>query len=151
MPNDIFDDSNFNEESEMSAQTIDWGQVGDFLLGTFVKARHGVITQFGANSIYEFVAAKGQFHKLTKKIPAKEPTIINKGETWTVWGRGDIFNGQMNSLRPGQVVKLSFTEEKETNMGTAKIVKIFAPKTNEGKPLMNQEWLDSQGVSAGDM
>ena len=151
MPNDIFDDSIFNEESEMKAQTIDWGKIGDCLLGTFTKARHGVLTQFGANSIYEFIAEKGSFHKLTKKVAASTPTVINKGETWTVWGRGDIFNGQMNSLRPGQVVKLSFTEERDTDMGTAKIIKIYAPKTNEGKPVMNQEWLDGQGVSGADM
>lgn len=147
----IFDDSNFNEKSEMSSLTIDWGKVGDFVLGTFVRARHGVITQFGPNSIYEILAEKGSFHKLTKKIAAEQPTIINKGEAWAVWGRGDIFNGQMNSLRPGQVIKILFAETSETPTGEAKIVKIYAPKTNEGKPTFNQEWLDAQGVSAADM
>jgi len=147
---DIFDDSNFDESSEMSSLTIDWGKVGNFVIGTFVKARHNVETQFGLNSIYEFYTEKGSFHKLTKKKPAETPTAINKGESWNVWGRNDIFNGQMNSLRPGQVVKLTFTEEVEGKLGPAKIIKIYAPKDNEGKPTMNKEWLDSQSVTGGD-
>ena len=151
----VFDDSNFGEESEMSSQEIDWGKPGDFILGTFVKARHNVGTQFGDNSIYEIFAERGSFHKLTGKgraaQPAANPTVISKGQVFNVWGRGDIFCGQMNSLRPGQVIKLTFTEEHEGKNGTWKEVKIFAPKTNEGKPQMNQEWLDIQGVSGADM
>ena len=148
---ETFDDVNFNEDSELSSQTVDWGKIGDSIVGTFVKSRHGIETQFGTNSIYEILAEKGQFHKLTKKVPADSPTVINKGETWAVWGRGDIFVGQLNSIRPGQVIKLMFTEERETPMGVAKIVKIYAPRTNEGKPLMNQQWLDEQGLMAGEM
>lgn len=150
MLEELFDDSKFGEETEMSSNTIDWGLPGDFLTGTFVKARHGVETQFGQNSIYEFVAEKGSFHKLTKKKPAEFPTVINKGDVVSMWGRNDIINGQLNSLRPGQVVKVSFVEERDTSMGTSKIIKIFAPKDNEGKVLMNQEWLDQQGVTGGD-
>ena len=138
----IFDEDNFGEGSELSALTVDWGKEGDYILGTFVRARHGVETQFGTNSIYEIVAEKGSFHKLTKKVAAENPTTINKGDTWAVWGRNEIFNGQMNSLRPGQVVKLTFAESTATKMGDAKIVKINAPKDNEGKPVMNQTWLD---------
>lgn len=151
MSNDVFDDKNFGEESEMSSLTIDWGVPGDYIQGTFVRARHGVETQFGSNSIYEILAEKGQYHKLTKKVPADEPTIINKGETWALWGRTEIFNNQMNSLKPGQVVKIFYAEDVETKMGTSKIIKIRAPRDNEGRPLMNQEWLDQQSVSGGDM
>src|SRR3990167_8105346 len=155
MGEDIFNDSNFGEETEVSSSSIDWGKPGDFILGTFVKARHGVETQFGENSIYEIEAERGSYHKLVGKgrqaVPVETPTIISKGEVVSVWGRGDIFCGMMNALRPGQVVKLTFTEEKEGKNGTWKEVKIFAPKTNEGKPQMNQTWLDNQGVSGADM
>lgn len=143
-----FDDSNFGEDTEMSSQSVDWGKIGDYILGTFVRSRHGVITQFGENSIYELLAEKGQFHKLTKKVLADNPTMINKGDAWTVWGRGDIFNGMMNGLRPGQVVKISYAEDKETNMGTAKIIKIYAPRDNTGKPLLNSEWLEAQDIGS---
>lgn len=150
MSEELFNEENFGESTEMSSQTMDWGTIGDFILGTFVKARHGIETQFGENSIYEFLAEKGSFHKIVNKVAETEATTINKGETWNVWGRGDIFCGQANSLKPGQVVKLIFAEEKETSMGTAKIVKIRAPKDNEGKVVMNQEWLDAQGVTGKD-
>lgn len=148
---DIFDENNFGENTEVRAMQMDWGKVGDFILGTFVKARHNVETQFGKNSIYEILAEKGQYHQLTKKKPADAPTLIEKGQVYTVWGRGDLFDGIMNGIMPGQILKLMFTEERGTKMGDAKIVKVFAPKNNEGKPMMNQEWLDKQGVSGIDM
>lgn len=152
MIKDIFDDKNFGADAEMSSNTIDWGKVGDSIVGTFVRARHGVETQYGENSIYELLAEKGSFHKITNKVPADKPTVINKGESWSVWGRGDIFDGQMNSLRPGQVVKLTFTESMKSKMGNdAKIIKIFAPKNNDGTVVMNQEWLDTQSVTGGDL
>ena len=148
---DMFDDKNFGDDAEVSSQSVDWGKPGDYILGTFIKARHNVKTQYGVNSIYEFLAERGQFHKLIKKKPVDNPTVINSGETWTVWGRNDIFDSMLNALKPGQIVKIQFAEERDTPMGTSKIVKVFAPKTNEGKPTMNQEWLDNQGVSAADM
>ena len=130
----------------MSSLTVDWGKVGDYVQGTFVRARHNIKTQFGENSIYELEADKGSFHKLTKKVPADVPTAINKGEIWSIWGRNDLFDGQMNSLRPGQVVKIVFAEEKSSTMGNdAKIIKIYAPKNNDGTPIMNQEFLERTG------
>jgi len=149
---DIFDDSNFGAETEVSGNTVDWGKVSDFMVGTFVKARHNVDTQFGENSIYEFYCEKGSFHKVVNKVVSETPTVINKGESWSVWGRNDMFNGQMNSFRPGQVVKLTFTEERPSQKGNpAKIVKIYAPKENDGSVVMNKEWLEAQSVTGGDM
>lgn len=152
---DLFDDSNFGAETEASGNTVDWGKVGDFLAGTFVRARHGVETKYGENSIYEFFVERGQFHKLIGSgrtaTPSDSPTVLNKGESWSVWGRNDMFNGSMNALRPGQVVKIQFTEEKDTQNGPAKIVKLFTPKNNDGSPVMNNAWLDAQQVTGGDM
>lgn len=151
---DLFDDSNFGEDSEASSNTVNWGKVGDFLAGTFVKARHNVETQFGVNSIYEFIVERGQFHKLQGKgrsaRPVDEPTVLNKGENWSVWGRNEVFNGVLNSLRPGQVVKIMYSEDKDTQMGTAKIVKVYTPKNNDGSPLMNAAWLEAQSPTAAD-
>lgn|SRR3990167_1823749 len=152
---DIFSDANFGEASEVKSMTLDWGLVGDYILGTFVKARHNVETQFGVNSIYEIYAEKGSFHKLIGKgknaKPVEEATAINKGDTWSIWGRGDIMTGMMNSLRPGQVVKLTFTAENEGKNGMWKEIKINMPKNNEGKPLMNDEWIGNQGLAGIDM
>ncbi len=150
MTEDIFDEGNFGASAEMKAMQVDWGTPGDFILGTFVQARHNVETQFGENSIYELYAERGSFHKLTKKVAADIPTIINRGETWSVWGRNDIFNGQMNSLRPGQVVKISFTEQKEGKSGDWKDVKIYAPRNSDGSPVMNEEWLAANGPTVSE-
>lgn len=148
MPEDIFDDSKFGADSEMSSNTVDWGKVGDYIVGTFVKSRHGIETQYGQNSIYEFFAEKGQFHGKGSETP----TVIQKGESWAVWGRNELFNSQLNSLRPGQIVKLQYVEDQKSRMGNpAKIIKIFAPKKNDGTPEMNQEWLDAQEVTAADL
>lgn len=149
--NNPFDDKNFGANSEMTSQTVDWGKVGDYILGTFVKARHNVETQYGTNSIYEIYSEKGSYHKLVNKVPIALEGVIKKGETWNVWGRNDIFNGMMNSLRPGQVVKVVYSEDKPTKMGTSKIIKIYTPKNNDGTPVMNEEWLAMQGVSGLDM
>lgn len=146
---DKFDESNFGAESEMKSQTVDWGKPGDFILGTFVK-RRDTETQFGPNSIYEFYAERGSFHPLEGKgrmaKPIDTPTIINKGESWSVWGRGDVFCGMANALLPGQIVKIMYVEDKEGKNGPWKDVKIYAPRGNDGKPLMNQEWLDMYGT-----
>ena len=147
MSENIFDEGNFGDEAELKAQTVEWGVIGDYILGTFVKARHAVETQYGPNSIYEILAEKGSFHKLVKKVPVDQATTINKGETWSVWGRSEVFNGILNGLRPGQVVKLTFSEEMDTKMGQAKIVKIYAPRSNEGKPVMNEAYLESLGLA----
>ena len=147
----VFDDKNFGEDSEVKALNIDWGRVGDFILGTFVKARHNIETQFGVNSIYEILAEKGQYHALIKKKPADTPTEAQKGTVYSIWGRNDIFNGMLNSMKPGQIVKLMFVESRETKMGDAKVIKVFAPKDNEGKSLMNEEWIQAQGISGIDM
>lgn len=152
---DAFDDKNFGSESEMKAMTLDWGKIGDHIIGTFVSARHGVDTQFGKNSIYKILAERGQFHALEGKgrnaKPVENPTKINGGDLWDVWGRGDIFNGQMNSLRPGQVVKLEYADDQETSMGVAKIVKVYAPKNTDGTPRMNEKWLEEQNTVGGDL
>lgn len=143
---DIFDDSNFGADTEISGNTIDWHKVGDYVVGTFVKARHNVETVHGENSIYELFCEKGTFHK-------KDGTevIVNKGDTYSVWGRNDLFDGQMNSLKPGQVIKLTFAEERPSKQGNpAKIIKIFAPKNNDGSVVMNATWLEAQSVTGGD-
>ena len=148
----VFDEKNYGAESAMSSLTVDWGKIGDYILGTFVRVRHNVKTKHGENSIYEIFAERGQFNRLDNKVLTGEVVNIGKDEIWGVWGRkNDIFNGQMNSLRPGQVVKLIYAEDKKTDIGTAKIVKIYAPKDNEGKVMMNQEWLDNQSVTGIDM
>ena len=126
---DIFDESN-----EVQPQSINWGQVGDYLKGTKVGQRGGVNTRFGENVIFEIKVEGGTFHdKDGKAIEMKE------GEVWGVWGRNDIFDAQLKRMQIGQKLGLKFTESKPSTMGNdAKIIKVFT--TGE----MDQAWLDSQ-------
>jgi hypothetical protein len=146
---DPFGDDSFGADSEMKPLTMEWGKPGDFIVGTFIRSRHDVDTAYGKNSIYDVLADRGECHRIVKKVIATDASLINKGEVWSVWGRGDIFNGQMNSLKSGQVIKLQYVEDKPSDFGNdAKIIKVFAPKGNDGRPLVNQAWLDAQSVTA---
>lgn len=145
MSEEIFGEDNFGESSEMTAQTIDWGKVGDSVVGTFIKSNRGVKTKFGDNTVYDILVERGEFHKINKdKSVQSTPTILKKGDIWSTWGRNDIFDGQMNSLKPGQIIKIVFESSKPSTLGNdAKIVKIFAPKDNEGNPKMNAAYVQS--------
>ena len=147
---DVFNDKNFGADSEMSSMTIDWGKPGDFIAGTFIKARHGIKTKHGTNSIYELLAEKGSYHTLIGEgrlaKPSEKPDIIAKGEVCSIWGRSELFNGQMNSLRPGQVVKIVFDSEPVGANGPWKKLSVFAPKDSSGAPLMNKEWVEANTV-----
>jgi hypothetical protein len=129
MKEDIFDSQN-----EMQPQSINWGQVGDNVVGTKVGQRSGVPTRFGKNTIYEVLVESGTFH--TKDgVEVK----LQSGDVWGIWGRGDIFDAQMNRMKIGQKFGLKFTESKESSKGNdAKIVKVYTTGA------MNEEWLGAQ-------
>ena len=148
MNEELFSDKHFGAETEMSSLTVDWGKPGDFIVGTFIKSRHNIETQYGENSIYEILADRGEFHKLVNKVADKDVTKINKGEIWAIWGRNDLFNGQMETLKVGQVVKIHYAEDKKSSKGNpAKIIKISAPKNNKGEPVMNETYLAEQELT----
>jgi len=126
-------DNIFDEKNEVQPQSINWGKVGDFISGIKIGQRGGVKTKFGANSIYSIQATDGLFH--TKD---GQEVKINAGEVWDVWGRGDIFDGQMNRMQLGQKFGLKFVESRESSMGNdAKIIKVYT--TGE----IDQDYLDS--------
>ena len=134
----------FDPKNEVQPQTIDWGMVGDFVSGTKVGQRNGVKTRFGENSIYTIKAEGGSFHRVNADKTIGEKVDIKAGEVWEVWGRGDIFDGQMNRMQIGQKFGLKFTESKPSTMGNdAKIIKVFT--TGE----MDTEWLESQQGNDG--
>ena len=131
--NDVNDDF-FNDSNEVQPQSINWGQVGDWLKGTKVGQRTGVKTRFGDNTIFEIMVESGSFHDDNGKT-----VELKAGDVWGVWGRNDIFDAQMKRMQIGQKFGLKFTESKPSTMGNdAKIIKVFT--TGE----MDQAWLDSQ-------
>lgn len=136
MIKDIFDESN-----EVQPQSINWGKVGDNIFGTKVGQRGGVATKFGEkNTVYEVKAEGGVFH--TKK---GEEVTLKAGDVWSVWGRNDIFDAQMNRMQIGQKFGLKFVESKPSSMGNdAKIIKVYTDGS------MDEAYLESlAGTGAG--
>lgn len=112
---------NFTSEDEIQPQTIEWGRVGDRIAGIFIEARSGIKTKFGVNTIYEIEAAQGAFHG----EKTGEEVVLNVGEVWSVWGRGQIFDKQMKNMKSGERLELVFVESKPSSKGNdAKIIKV---------------------------
>lgn len=126
----------FDDKNEMQPQSINWGKVGDNLVGTKIGQKSGVKTKFGLNMLYDVKVESGVFHtKEGKEI------VLKAGDVWGVWGRGDIFDGQLNRMQIGQKFGLKFVESKPSTMGNdAKIIKVYT--TGE----MDNAWLESQAL-----
>lgn len=135
----------FDEKNEMKPQSVDWQKVGDNIVGTLIDVRNNLKTAFGLNTLYEIRAKSGFFHVKDSNTKVE----IKEGDIWGVWGRGDIFNGQMRRIKIGQKVGLKFTETQPSSMGNpAKIIKVF----NDGT--MDDDWLAQQAqqeVTAADL
>jgi hypothetical protein len=128
MTTDIFD-----EQNEVKPQSINWGKVGDNVAGTKVGQRKGVKTKFGLNTCYEIKVSGGFFHDANG-----EKVELQAGDIWSLWGRNDIFNAQMDRMQIGQIFGLKFTESKPSTMGNdAKIIKVFT------KGEIDTAWLES--------
>jgi hypothetical protein len=128
MADDIFD-----EQNEVKPQSINWGKIGDNVAGIKIGQRDSK-TKFGMNTVYEIKVEGGFFHDQNG-----EKVTLVAGDTWSVWGRNDIFDSAMNRLQIGQKFGLKFTESKPSTMGNdAKIIKIFTTGA------MDQAYLDSQ-------
>jgi len=129
----------FDDKNEVQMQSVNWGAIGDHIFGTKVAVRHNVDTQYGKNSLYSIKAEGGEF---TDKHGAK--VTIKPGETWDVWGRNDIFNAQLDRMQIGQKLGIKFVPSMP---GADEKFKYIKPYT-AGE--MDQEWLESGGVIAGE-
>lgn len=128
MAKDIFDEAN-----EVKPQSINWGKVGDNVVGTKVGQRGNQKTKFGLNTIFEIKVERGFFHD-----DDGNKVELKAGEVWSVWGRNDIFDAQMKRMQIGQKFGLKFVESKPSSMGNdAKIIKVYT--TGE----MDNEYLES--------
>lgn len=137
----------FDDKNEIKSTRVSWGKVGDHIFGTLIGKR-AVPDQYNPGEevpVYEIKAEGGSFHEIVKKVVAEAATEIGKDEIWAVFGRGPLAQ-QMNRIKIGQKIGMKFTEERETKKGNdQKIIKVFT--TGE----MDQEWIESQEVTAGDL
>lgn len=147
---------------EVQPKTFKFGGVGDFIQGTLTAVEKTTAPDaYGKLShIYSVLAEQGSFigstknEKTGKYVPDTEPTVITKGEQYTVFISNDkgVVLGKMKDVAIGQKFKMLFAELKPTTKGNdAKLIKVFAGKTAKGEPLMDQEWLDAQKSSFDQM
>jgi len=139
---------------EVKSKTFKFGGVGDFIKGTLTDVTKTTTKDsYGKLSyIYSILAEEGTFFGSTKNektgkyVIDAEATIVKDGEDYNFFiseGKGVVI-GAMKDVAIGQKFMIKFTDLKPTDKGNdAKIIKVFAGKTADGKPLMNKEWGDT--------
>ena len=127
----------------------------DKIFGTLVSKRQIKSTMQGKEgemvNVYEIKATKEtSFHVLDeKKKLVEDAIVINPGDVYSVGGT-KVIDNQMRNVKVGQQIGLKFVEEqpsKTKGFAPAKIVRVFAPKNNDGTVQMDEEWLAEQGQS----
>ena len=100
-------------------------------------------------NVYELKAESGSFHEVDdKKKVIETPITINAGEIWSIGGKAGI-DAQMRNIKIGQKIGFKFIDEKASKtkgFAPAKNIKVFAPKGEDGQPLMDEEVLMEQDV-----
>jgi len=142
-------DDVFSEENEVQSQWVKFNvPLEDRIFGTLIAKRQVKSTMPGketqVNNVYDMKAEYGSFHRLdeNEKI-IDEPIVIEKEEIWSVGGTSTI-DRQMRNIRVGQKIGLKFIEtqpSKTKGFKPAKIVKVYAPKDENGQPQMDGEFL----------
>lgn len=137
--------------NEAQNNFISWGQVGDFVYGTLVGIREVKSTlpdKAGEmQKIYDVKVKECSYHILDEKKRVVEDAIVPaEGDLVSIGGRKSI-DSRMARVALGQVFGLKFVEEipaKTKGYNPTKAIKVFTPKNSAGKPVVDQEWLDSQ-------
>jgi len=148
MDNDIKDPL-FDEENEVKPdyKNLAWGRVGDWFKGTLTDNTRQIPNNLSQKkemqTIFEFKAHGGSFHDIINKVVQEIPTVVNKGEFWSLITSKPALLSVLNKVKIGQVVGLRFKESKEAKtpgFDDAKIISVYPGE-------MDAEY---QGETAGD-
>ena len=97
--------------------------------------------------VYELKADMGSYHELDdKKKIIETPVTVAAGDFYSIGGK-PMIDRQMQNIKIGQKVGLKFIEEvpsKTKGFAPQKVVKVFAPKNDDGSYLMDEEFLAEQ-------
>lgn len=158
----------FADENQIPSNWMKWGvsvfdkdqkenENPDKIFGTLMSKKQVKSTMPGKEGelvwVYEMKAQYGSFHALDeKKNPVDEATTINDGDIYSIGGNATI-DSQMTNIKVGQVIGLKFIEEKPSKtkgFSPAKIVKVFAPKNDDGSFKMDEEFLAERNSLDGE-
>jgi len=143
-----------NWDDESNVVSSNWVKFNvpmkDKIFGTFISKRQMKSTIPGKEGdlvwVYEIKADEGSFHEVddSKKV-LPDPITIGKGEIWSIGGKNSI-DVQMRNIKIGQKIGFKFIDEKPSKtkgFAPAKNIRVYAPNGDDGNPLMDQEWLES--------
>jgi len=134
---------------KFNVSVADSPEGADKIFGTLVSKRQIKSNMPGKEgeivNVYEIKASQETtFHVLDeKKKLVEEPIIITPGDVYSVGGT-KVIDNQMRNIKIGQMIGLKFIEEqpsKTKGFAPAKIVKVFAPKNDDGSPKMDEAFL----------
>jgi hypothetical protein len=141
-----------NYDREVTSQIIKFNCVGDFLKGTLTNVQKmEKVDKWGKiNTVYTVKSKEGLFHDSRKNeatgksdVDAK-PTAIGEGEEWTIFAYG-VTAGLMSKIKIGQKFMIKFVELKPSTKGQdAKIKKVFPAMDENGLPIIDTAWIESQ-------
>lgn len=157
---DVFDDSN-----QVPSNWVSWGvpaialdgtksEKCDKIFGTLIRkfettttTPEGVVKKV---TNYELKADFGSYHDLDEKKNPIEPAIeVEEGGFYNIGGRPGLVP-QMQNVKIGQKIGLKYVEEvasKKKGNNPAKIIRVFAPKNDDGSYKMDEQFLAEQGQS----
>lgn len=142
-----------DESNEATNAFISWSEVGDFVLGTLIGVKESPSTlpdRVGEmQKIYSVKVRECSYHILDdKKRVVSEPIEPEEGSIISVGGRVMI-DSRMAQVKLGQVFGLKYVEEipsKTKGYAATKLIKVYVPKDDSGKPEMDAEYLQQQEV-----
>jgi len=144
-----------SEENEVKSNWMKFNvPLEDKIHGTLIGKRTMKSTMQGKEgalvNVYEIKAdEESVYHGLDeKKKLIEEPNPIKVGDIFSIGGTA-VIDRQMQNIRVGQIIGLKFIEEKPSKtkgFNPSKIVKVYAPKGDDGEPLMDEAFLEQKKV-----
>jgi len=143
-----------DEENEVQSNWAKFNvPLEDKIFGTLISKKQTKSNLPGSEgklvNVYDIKADEGLFHVLDeKKKVVPEAVKINANEIYSVGGTV-VIDRQMTNIQVGQKIGLKFIEEKPSKtkgFAPAKIIKVYAPKNEDGTPQMDEEFLAKKEV-----
>lgn len=136
----------FDEKNKVKTSAIKWGKVGDWIRGTLTDNTREIPNTLSDKEemqrVFEFKIHGGQFHNIVDRVVDSKPTILNKGDFWTVFAKPGLAN-QLRNAKIGQIIGLRFSKELEPKIkgyNKTKVIDVYLGA-------MDQEY---QGETLGD-
>lgn len=121
----------FDGMQQPSSSIIKFGKVGDWFKGVLTSKEKEIPNKLSKEkemqTVFEFKALGGSFHDIVNKVPASTPTIVEAGEFYSFFGKG-FTQTQLKKAKLGQIVALSFSEERPASQpgyNATKIIDVY--------------------------